>query len=57
MTFRGGGGWRGGVKFRNFHSIGENGGISIFLSEVIEFICRLVGYNLGVQVNSRIEFD
>ena len=45
------------LKFQIFHSIGENGGISIFLSEVIEFICRLVGYNLGVQVNSRIEFD
>ena len=45
------------LNFQNFHSIGVNGGISIFSSEVIEFICRLVGYNLGVQVNSRIEFD
>ena len=45
------------LQFENFHSIGVNGGISIFSSEVIEFICRLVGYNLGVQVNSRIEFD
>ena len=37
--------------------IGESDDITLFLSEFIEFICRLVGYNLGVQVNSRIEFD